>query len=293
MTRRERRFALVAIALLPVCGFVTATPASLAATSRPQAASRPEAELSIRNATREPVRYLIRPFDADQQRPAEILRSGSIARFTTRYSLDLTFESAGRWLEYRLDPGVDYAFRYNNDEAVDLFLGSHDRADVPDLAPYVATPMPVVERMLELADVRSGDVVYDLGCGDGRIVVEAAKKYGARGVGVDLDPRRIDESKRLAQKARVEELVEFRVADATRVDFSSATVLALYLLPDSNELLRPIMEKRLRDGTRVVSHDYEVGGWTPVREESMRDAAGRNHDLYLYVLGRHGRVADR
>jgi SAM-dependent methyltransferase len=147
--------------------------------------------------------------------------------------------------------------------------------------------MPIVERMLELAGVGAEDVVYDLGCGDGRIVVSAADRYGARGVGVDLDPRRIQEAKRLAKRTGVESLVEFRVEEATTTDFSGATVLTLYLLPESNELLRPIMERRLAAGARVVSHEYEIPGWTPLHEETVLEDDGKKHYLFFYVMGRH------
>jgi SAM-dependent methyltransferase len=243
-------------------------------------------ELTIRNVTRGDVSFQLTRVGADRPEPEYVLQAGAVVRFPGSV-FDISFESAGRRLEYRLDPGVDYAFRYDGRQQVDLFLGSHGREDVPDLAPYVATPMSVVERMLELAGVGAEDVVYDLGCGDGRIVVAAADRYGARGVGVDLDPRRIQEAKRLAKTAGVEALVDFRVEDATTTDFSGATVLTLYLLPESNELLRPIMERRLAAGARVVSHEYEIPGWTPLHEEAVLENGGAEHYLYLYVMGRH------
>jgi SAM-dependent methyltransferase len=243
-------------------------------------------ELTIRNATREEVSFRLTRVAAEYREPEHVLPAGAVVRFPGSV-LDIAFESAGRRLEYRLDPGADYAFRYDGRQQVGLFLASHGREDVPDLAPYVATPMSVVERMLELAGVGAEDVVYDLGCGDGRIVVAAANRYGARGVGVDLDPRRIREARRLAKTAGVESLVAFRVEDATATDFSGATVLALYLLPESNELLRPIMETHLAVGARVVSHEYEIPGWTPLHEEAVLDDGGAEHYLYLYVMGRH------
>jgi SAM-dependent methyltransferase len=129
--------------------------------------------------------------------------------------------------------------------------------------------------------------VYDLGCGDGRIVVAAANRYGARGVGVDLDPRRVQEARGRAKAEGVESLVEFRVEDATATDLSGATVLTLYLLPESNELLRPVMETHLAVGARVVSHEYEIPGWRPLHEEAVLDDDGAEHYLYLYVMGRH------
>lgn len=128
---------------------------------------------------------------------------------------------------------------------------------------YVPTRTPVLNAMLRLADVKSTDVVYDLGCGDGRIVIAAAKEYGARGVGIDIDPKRIEEANENAKNANVTDLVEFREGDLFESDFSEATVVTLYLLNTLNEKLRPILLKQLKPGTRVVSHAFEMGDWEP------------------------------
>lgn len=240
-------------------------------------------ELTIRNATREEMSFRLTRVDEGRAGAEHKLPPGTVGRFRGSV-MDIAFESGGRRLEYRLQPDADYAFRYDGRQHVDLFLGSHGREDVPDLAPYVPTPMSVVERMLELAEVRAEDVVYDLGCGDGRIVATAAERYGARGVGIDLDPRRIQEAKTLAKTAGVDSLVELRVGDATTTDFSGATVLTLYLLPESNERLRPIMERLLAPGARVVSHQYEIPGWSPLREEILLEDGGAEHYLFLYVV---------
>jgi SAM-dependent methyltransferase len=241
-------------------------------------------DLAIRNVTRSTVRFRLLAFPSAEG-ANRALAPGAILRLPGGEAWDLSFRSGDRVREYRLDPGASYAFRYDHADAVDLFLGSHGREDAPDLAPYVTTPMPVVRRMLELAGVARDDRIYDLGCGDGRIVVEAAVRHGARGVGVDLDPQRIQESRLLARQKGVERLVEFRVEDATTTDLSGATVVTLYLLPESNALLRPILERRLAPGTRVVSHNYEVPGWTPTGEETLRDASDTLHYLFLYVVG--------
>jgi SAM-dependent methyltransferase len=150
------------------------------------------------------------------------------------------------------------------------------------LAPYVPTPQDVVERMLELAGVTRDDVVYDLGCGDGRLVITAARKYGARGVGVDIDPERIAESEANARKAGVESLVSFRLQDAMKVDVSPATVVTLYLLSSSNMRLRPQLTAELRPGARIVSHAFSMGDWTPEKVETFRDANGSSRTLYLW-----------
>lgn len=151
------------------------------------------------------------------------------------------------------------------------------------LAPYVPTPQDVVERMLALAGVTGQDVVYDLGCGDGRMVITAAKKYGARGVGVDIDPERIAESEANAKQAGVEKLVTFRLQDATTVDVSPATVVTLYLLSSSNLKLRPTLTKQLRPGARIVSHAFSMGDWLPEKVDTFMDSNGSTRTLYLWL----------
>ena len=156
---------------------------------------------------------------------------------------------------------------------------------LPDnLAPFVPTPMAVVERMLELAGVTEEDVVYDLGCGDGRIVVEAARRYGARAVGVDYDKRRCDEALDRARREGVAHLVEIRHEDALETDFADATVVALYLLPHANEKLKPRIES-LKPGARVVSHDFSFRDWKPVREVALVDNRLEGHTIFLWVVG--------
>lgn len=154
--------------------------------------------------------------------------------------------------------------------------------DTPSLAPYVPTPYDVVERMLKLAEVGPNDVVYDLGCGDGRIVVAAAQKYGATGVGIDYDPQRIQEARENAKKAGVESKVTFRQQDAMTVDVSPATVVTLYLLSGSNLKLRPILTKQLRPGARIVSHAFSMGDWEPLKKEEFTDEKGTPRTLYLW-----------
>lgn len=152
------------------------------------------------------------------------------------------------------------------------------------LAPYVPTAHDVVDRMLELAQVTKDDVVYDLGCGDGRIVIAAAKQYGARGVGVDIDPKRIEESIANANAAGVERLVEFRLQDAMTVDVSPATVVSLYLLSSSNAKLRPILTRQLRPGARIVTHAFSMGpSWPANKIAQFTSADGNETTLYLFL----------
>ena len=135
--------------------------------------------------------------------------------------------------------------------------------------PYVPTPMDVVEAMLDLGKVGKNDVVYDLGCGDGRIVVTAAKKYGATGIGVDLNPERIKEANENAKEKGVEKKQKFYEGNLFDFDFSKASVLTLYLLPDVNLQLKPKILAEMKPGSRVVSHAFDMGDWKPDKQISV------------------------
>jgi SAM-dependent methyltransferase len=145
--------------------------------------------------------------------------------------------------------------------------------------PYVPSPNPVVEGMLKLAGVKAGDTVYDLGCGDGRIVITAAKTYGAKGVGVDINPERVEEARANAKSAKVDDKVKFEENDLFKANISPATVVTLYLLPDVNVRLKPKLLKELKPGTRIVSHSFDMGDWKPEKQETIE---GRN--IYLWTV---------
>jgi cyclopropane fatty-acyl-phospholipid synthase-like methyltransferase len=152
-------------------------------------------------------------------------------------------------------------------------------ARVPDVV-YVPTPQPVVDAMLTLAAVTDKDVVYDLGCGDGRIPITAAQKFGARGVGIDIDPKRIEEANENAKAAGVTDKVTFLTQDLFESDISAATVVTLYLLPSLNERLMPKLKRELKPGTRVVSHAFTMGTtWPP---DSRAEAEGKS--VYLWII---------
>jgi SAM-dependent methyltransferase len=138
----------------------------------------------------------------------------------------------------------------------------------PDVI-FVPTPNEVVEKMLEMAKVTAKDVVYDLGCGDGRIVITAAQKFGCRSVGIDIDPKRIQEATANAKAAKVTDKVKFVEADLFESDISEATVVTLYLLTRLNEKLKPKLLKDLKPGTRVVSHAFDMGDWKPEATASV------------------------
>jgi Mycolic acid cyclopropane synthetase len=150
------------------------------------------------------------------------------------------------------------------------------------IVPYVPTPQEVVERMLEMAQVKKGDVVYDLGSGDGRIVITAAQKYGVRAIGFEIDPERIKESRENIKKAGVGNLVEIRQQDIRTVDLAPASVLTMYLLPEVNLMIRPNIWKQMKPGSRVVSHDFDMAEWKPLKTEHIKDGHSWDHTLYLW-----------
>jgi SAM-dependent methyltransferase len=169
-----------------------------------------------------------------------------------------------------------------------LFALINFTAWAQDPIPFVPSTMPIVDRMLELAEVTKDDLIYDLGSGDGRILIQAAKKYGTRGVGIDLDPQRVAEATEKAKEEGVSHLVEFRAEDGTRTDISRATVVTLYMFKWFNNAIRPKLQK-LQPGSRIVAHDYDIDGWEPTRVVNLEPGKDpdveRYHTLYLWKLG--------
>ncbi|QNL52315.1 methyltransferase domain-containing protein [Olivibacter sp. SDN3] len=165
---------------------------------------------------------------------------------------------------------------------VALFVGACTvaYAQEPQLdVPYVPTNQQTVEKMLELANIKPDDVVYDLGCGDGRIIVTAAKKFGVTGVGVDLNPQRIREANENAEKAGVTDKVKFVEGNLFEFDFSKADVVTMYLLPSVNMKLRSKLLKELKPGSRIVSHDFDMGDW-----EAEKTVKVGNDTVYLWTI---------
>ena len=152
----------------------------------------------------------------------------------------------------------------------------------PDV-PYEPTPQHVVGEMLNLANVGPHDVVYDLGCGDGRIVIAAVKAFGARGVCVDIDPQRILESRANAEQAGVAQRIRFLTQDLFETDIGDATVVTLFLYPDVNLRLRPKLWRDLRPGTRVVSYVHDMGGWTALDTRTVQTSRG-SRKIYLWTI---------
>ena len=172
-------------------------------------------------------------------------------------------------------------------KAVSKFEFEEPKKEVRLDVPYVPTPTPVVEAMLKLANVTDKDVVYDLGCGDGRIVITAVKDFKAKsGLGIELFPERVKLSNKNAREAGVDKKVEIRegsVLDLKNV--SEASVVTLYLLPDINLKLMPMLKKTLKPGSRIVSHDFDMGDWKAEKEISVKDETGREHTIYLWTIG--------
>lgn len=163
--------------------------------------------------------------------------------------------------------------------------GAPVRSSWQNLAPYIATPEDVVDRMLTLAQVSPDDLVYDLGCGDGRIPIAAAKKYGARGIGLDIDPKLVALARANAAAAGVDRLVDFRVEDVLTADVSDASVVTLYLLSSSNQRLRPMLMRQLKPGARIVSHAFSMGrDWPADKVDHFVSARGDEVTLYLWKI---------
>ncbi len=151
------------------------------------------------------------------------------------------------------------------------------------LAPYYPTPETIVEKMLQLGGAKKGEKVFDLGSGDGRIVIIAAERFGARAVGVEYDKDLYAQSSDKIRRMGLSEKARIIHGDLLQQDYTSADLITVYLLPVSNDKLRPVLEKQLKKGARVVAHDFEVGGWRPDKTEVVEDdGEGRSHTLYLY-----------
>jgi ubiquinone/menaquinone biosynthesis C-methylase UbiE len=161
-----------------------------------------------------------------------------------------------------------------------LFAQADDRGR---LAPYYPTPAFVVEKMLKLGELKAGEKMYDLGSGDGRIVIMAAREFKAKAIGVEIDPDLVKQSRARLERMGLSDTASITQGDILEQDYSSADLITVYLLPTSNDKVRPILEEQLKKGTRIVCHDFDMSGWTPEREEHIEDdGEGRSHTLFLY-----------
>ena len=156
--------------------------------------------------------------------------------------------------------------------------------DIEKLAPYYPTPETIVEKMLELGGLKAGEKMYDLGSGDGRIVIMAAQKFHAQAVGVEMDKDLYKQSTERIRKLGLEKMARIVNGDILRQNYNSADLITVYLLPNSNDKVQPLLEKELKRGARIVSHDFEFHNWTPAKIENVEDdGEGRSHTLYLYL----------
>jgi ubiquinone/menaquinone biosynthesis C-methylase UbiE len=151
------------------------------------------------------------------------------------------------------------------------------------LAPYVTSPQPIVEKMLEVARLKSGETIYDLGCGDGRILFSAVKNFGAKAVGVEISPALVKRAQQTLESQGLQDQVKVIQGDMMAVDVSGANVVSLYLMTEANEQLRPKLERELKPGSRVVSLEFKIKGWKPAREETVQ-VHNHAYKIYLYEV---------
>jgi SAM-dependent methyltransferase len=193
-----------------------------------------------------------------------------------------------RWVFFFLSVALGIGFldlELELTNRVRLLYGDEPERDSTYVAPFVPTPQEVVDRMLELAEVRNGDVLYDLGSGDGRIVITAARKYGVKAVGFEIEPNLVKQSQERVREAGLEDLAEIREQDIRKVDLSPASVVTMYLYPAANLRLRATIMRQLKPGSRVVSHAFGMGNWKPDRVEQLKDSAGLLRTIYLWRIG--------
>ena len=240
---------------------------------------------TLRNVVPRDVNFTIEAATRPAKTFTRKLKPGAVDSLAMDIPVEIVFFNGVRTVRQTVYPDRPFSFRLDESEHVKIYPGSHGREDEADLAPFVPTPMEVVEKMLDTAAVTRDDVLYDIGCGDGRVVIAAARLRGARGVGIDIDPDLIEESRREARRQGVDSLTRFIRMDATQARFTEATVVAVYLLPESLELLRPKFEAELRPGARIVSHRYLIPGWEDklVRTELVDDAPGKSRKIHLYI----------
>jgi protein-L-isoaspartate O-methyltransferase len=150
------------------------------------------------------------------------------------------------------------------------------------LAPYYPTPPSIVEKMLQMGELKKGETMFDLGSGDGRVVVMAARKFGANATGVEINESLYKQSSAEIKRLKLTDRARIIHGDVTQQDYSKADLLTVYLLPNSNTKIRPMLEQQLKKGARVVAHDFEFAGWTAEKVEHVEDSEGRSHTVYLY-----------
>jgi SAM-dependent methyltransferase len=239
--------------------------------------------VSLRNQSDRLVHVTV-TWEGNRDYPLDLtLRSGEIEQLPFENHVVITFRSLGEVLRRPLIAGRIYSFRMSENGRLMLETDWPGGEHPENLAPFLATPMEVVDGMLDLAGVTAEDLICDLGSGDGRIPIRAALRFGAHGLGIEYNPGLVEESRAAARSAGVADRVEFTLGDVLKADFSQATVVTIYLLSSSNRKLRPQLERQLKRGTRVVTHDFPIPGWERrlVRKQTL-ERDGRTHTLFLY-----------
>jgi len=245
--------------------------------------ARSSAEVSIRNETGDLVPFTV-TWQGRREYPLDrVIADGEIERLPDEGGMVVVFRRGHDVVRRPVENGRTYTFRRNEEGELLLAEGWLGDEHPENLAPFLATPMDVVDGMLDLAGVTDGDLVCDLGSGDGRIPIRAAVRFGARGLGIEYNPSLVEEARRAAREAGVEDRVEFRLGDVLRADFSRATVVTIYLLSSSNDKLRPRLEDQLKRGTPVVTHDFPIPGWErKLVSTRVLEIDGRKRTLMLY-----------
>lgn len=264
-TRKKQREAALVAAVL-VCGGlfflnILLPPDPVPDTAEDIKLSGLVGSITLFNTLNRPFSFVYKPLNEDVKPEKRILGAGVRAGFSGNHHVEITFLPESGHLSYWLFPGERYSVRDIGEDDVRIFKMVHGDASAVNLAPHVPTPDFVIEQMLEVTGVHSESVVYDLGCGDGCVLIRAAEKCGARGVGVDIDPDLIKQARKAAAAAGVSSRVRFLNQDIFDTDLSDATLVYLYLFPDSLNLLRPYLEDNLKKGTMVACFSFALSGW--------------------------------
>src|SRR5262245_51665644 len=280
MTRRPACLALALLALL-VLARAAGQAGDKPQDNKPDAKKADQRPATIKVRIRGDARLAIDDFETSQTGPERRFETPPLPPGRTfSYTLTAVWKEDERLIKRMAVATV----RAGKETVIDLRPGSKDASSSQII--YVPTPHKVVDKMLDMAKVTKDDIVFDLGCGDGRVVVTAARKFGARGVGIDIDPQRVKEALANVRKDKVEKLVEIRHGDALKVpDLSRATVVITYMLPEFMEKLRPVLEEHLKPGTRVAAHDYPVPRWQ-AEERATVPSPSRiyAHTLYRWTV---------
>jgi SAM-dependent methyltransferase len=241
-------------------------------------------KINITNDTDRQLKFHARILHSEDEPDVYYLSPGEIQTLLGRKVLEFQILPKELSRIYFLAPGEDYSVRLIDGKDLKVFQKVNGYKEAVMLAPFVPSPNVVIERMLSLAGVTGDSIVYDLGCGDGRVVIAAAKIYGARGVGIDIDPDLIDKAREKALEAGVEDLVDFRVGDIFETSLTEATMVYVFLFPDSNRLLRPYLEKQLRKGTTVAALGFNFPAWEDRLKgwHDILDDDGYHRIVYIY-----------